>query len=357
MNILANILISAVVGIGTLIGAYNFLPLGAFEYFSVTGEPKVGATITTIQSTDTLRDSRSTINTNFTNLNTDKIENSTTSVASITTLANLVTVGTITSGTWNGATVGLAYGGTGTTTICVNKLLAGNGTTNIQCIGGGTAGDFLQFGSPPAWAAGTVNQSATYNWLAGHTFVFSTTTRATTTVLEVTQVASTSQLIIGGGLGVGKSTTTSGSIEIANDIQVGDDAIVAGDCIGCGAFTWHMTSANAANITAPAYVGHATSSAVAQIVSFVAPATSTARNLWVRCKVDTTASNAVITLYQNGSATSLTTTIDCDTAVGTGTDYVNTVTINRGDLLDIYLNVDQPIRYYDISLLFTGVRY
>src|SRR3990167_11229886 len=59
---------------------------------------KLGVSITTIAGTDTLSGSRGTINTNFSNLNSGKIENATTSVAAITTLSNLVTTGALSSG-------------------------------------------------------------------------------------------------------------------------------------------------------------------------------------------------------------------------------------------------------------------
>lgn len=51
------------------------------------------------------------IDTNFINLNTDKLE------ASYTGNSNLVTVGTLTTGTWNATTIATAYGGTGLTSF------------------------------------------------------------------------------------------------------------------------------------------------------------------------------------------------------------------------------------------------
>lgn len=46
--------------------------------------------------------------------------------------SNLTTVGTITSGTWKGSTIGVAYGGTGATTLTSGAALIGNGTGAIQ---------------------------------------------------------------------------------------------------------------------------------------------------------------------------------------------------------------------------------
>lgn len=229
MGVLLNIAIAAVTVLGTLWGAYNYLPLGALETGSK--EQKFGATVTTIAATDTLRDSRSTINTNFSNLNDGKIENSTTSVASITTLSNLVTVGTLTSGALGSGftTAGIEQGGTASTTLCANRVLAGNGTTNIQCVSPGTSGQFLQSngaGSLPSFADNTIDQAGNFTWTGNHIFTRSTTTNATTTNLQVSGYASTSQATIG-ALGVGVATTTERNVEIAGNLQV-SGAISAG---------------------------------------------------------------------------------------------------------------------------------
>src|SRR3990167_3961815 len=110
----------------------KLIPVNTNDYFVVQGQPaqyewkctwfifchkveKLGATITTINATDTLKDSRAVINTNFTNLNTDKIEVATTSIGNITTLSNLSSIGTLTTGVWQATAIGVGYGGSGTT--------------------------------------------------------------------------------------------------------------------------------------------------------------------------------------------------------------------------------------------------
>lgn len=47
-------------------------------------------------------------------------------------VSNNSTLGTVTSGTWNGTTVAVAYGGTGATTFTSTAVLLGNGTSAIQ---------------------------------------------------------------------------------------------------------------------------------------------------------------------------------------------------------------------------------
>lgn len=148
-------------------------------------EDYFGATITTLNATDLIKDSRSVINTNLTNLNTDKLERSdwfaTTSASQLVTLNGLTTanslasIGTITSGTWHGSTLTAAYGGTGSTTLLSNSLLLGNGTGAIKNVNGyGTAGQLLTSngsGNAPTWQTPTLDEGADYDWTGEHTGV------------------------------------------------------------------------------------------------------------------------------------------------------------------------------------------
>ncbi|NTW90069.1 MAG: hypothetical protein HGB37_04155, partial [Candidatus Moranbacteria bacterium] len=66
---------------------------------------------------------------------------------------DIATVGTITSGTWNGSTIGVAYGGTGATTFAANGVLYGNGTSAVSATAAGTAGQLLVAGPTPAFVS------------------------------------------------------------------------------------------------------------------------------------------------------------------------------------------------------------
>jgi len=83
-----------------------------------------GTNITTAMSGDTLT------------INADDVFmlKSTTSVDSITTLTNLVTVGTIGSGTWEATDVGVEHGGTGASTFTDGGILLGSGTSAITAM-------------------------------------------------------------------------------------------------------------------------------------------------------------------------------------------------------------------------------
>lgn len=116
---MVNLILTTLISVAITVGIYQYVPLSVWETLPTfqQQEKKLGSTIVTIAGTDTISGSRTTINDNFTSLNSGKIENSTTSVASITTLSNLVTVGTLTSGSLGSGftAVVTARGGTGST--------------------------------------------------------------------------------------------------------------------------------------------------------------------------------------------------------------------------------------------------
>ena len=143
--------------------------------------PHLGS-FTTISSTDVISNFPTTYNNNL----IKTIEVGTTSIASLTDLPNLATansltsasalatVGTIASGVWHGTAVDPPYGGTGSTTLSLNQVLLGNGTTQLNVVKGlGTSGQFLTsqgLGNPPQWTTAAVDQSITYTWTGSHFF-------------------------------------------------------------------------------------------------------------------------------------------------------------------------------------------
>lgn len=202
MSYLLNIILSLAVSIASVVGVYNYAPLSKLDLNK--SDSKLGATITTIAGSDTISSSRSTINTNFTNLNNGKIENSSTSVDAITTLSNLATVGTITSGTWSATTVAGNKGGTGSTSLSVYRVLLGNGTAGVTVASStGTSGQFLTSnggGAYPNWTSPSVDQTINYNW-SGATTTFSGAE------VSVTNVASTTWGLLGIGRGAADTYT------------------------------------------------------------------------------------------------------------------------------------------------------
>ena len=188
-----NISISVLITFVILVGVFYFVPIGMFENPLNINQP-LGTTITTISGTDTISGSRTTINNNFSALNSGKIESSTTTLPLITTLSNLTTIGTIISGGWTGTAIGVGYGGTGTTSPSLNLVMLGNTTSGFKVVNGfGTTGQFLTsngVNSAPTWQTSSVDQGIAYTWTGLHTFnttgaIFnaSTTFNATTTIL------------------------------------------------------------------------------------------------------------------------------------------------------------------------------
>jgi len=179
-------IISLFTTLATLGFIYNYITFDPI--YLLTENDNLGADITTINGSDKIKDSRAVINTNFTNLNNDKIETSTTSLPLIVTLSGLTTassldtVGTITTGTWNADALTVTYGGTGTTTLTANSVLLGNGTNSIVSLGAGSENQVLTMKSGvPTWTSTAIDETADYIWTGHHTFNATSTFSASTT--------------------------------------------------------------------------------------------------------------------------------------------------------------------------------
>ena len=77
----------------------------------------------------------------------------------VTTLASLVTVGTIGTGTWQAGAVDVPYGGTGLATITDHGIMLGSGAGAVTPMAAGTAGQIVRSGgaaADPAWSTLTI---------------------------------------------------------------------------------------------------------------------------------------------------------------------------------------------------------
>ncbi len=72
---------------------------------------------------------------------------------------SITTLGTVTTGVWNGTAVDVAHGGTGATTLTAHGVLLGEGTSPVGATAAGSAGQVLQSGGA---AADPVYSTATY---------------------------------------------------------------------------------------------------------------------------------------------------------------------------------------------------
>ena len=200
MFYLKSILIAFVISAFTLYGFYNYVPVEGVRPLMTSNQDMLGASITTILGSDTLKASRSVINTNFDNLNSDKVEISTTTLPNIVSLPNLATstklayIGTILSGIWNGTLIDVIYGGTGLATLPIGQVLLGSSTNAIATVNGfGTSGQFLTSngnGLAPTWQTSAIALGDNYAWTGLHSWT-ATTTVATSTVTELAVASST----------------------------------------------------------------------------------------------------------------------------------------------------------------------
>lgn len=276
VNLLVTILITAL----TTVGIINYVPLKYLEYFDFTQEEsRVGATITTINATDTLKDSRSVINTNFSNLNSSKIENSTTSVAAITTLSNLVTVGALNSGSIT----------TGFGAIDI-------GADNFTTTGFGNFGNLLLTGS---------------STLQRLTFTSATGTNATTTVLN------SSILTVSSNLGVA-STSPSSPLSVHGNTLISGTAFIGGTLTSTSTARGGLTTlTDGASITIDWTKGNTQYVVLGgnRTIYFTATTTNSSMRLWL-CQ-DGTGSRLITwgatMRWAGGSVPTLTTTANkCD---------------------------------------------
>jgi hypothetical protein len=128
-----------------------------------------------------------------------------TTLSGLTTASSLASVGTITSGTWNGTSIAIAHGGTGQTTAAAafnalspitttgDLIYSSSGTTNSR-LGIGSTGQVLTVVSGvPAWAAPATDGTVTSVGLVDSTGLFTITGSPVTTSGSLTLSAFASQ--------------------------------------------------------------------------------------------------------------------------------------------------------------------
>ncbi len=169
MKTILTIIISCALSLG---GTYYLLTKAPLSWFTDVQKHLFGTTaITTIQGSDTISASRTTINNNFSSLNSNKVEIS--ALAATTSLQNLV----IPVGQISGV-LAVANGGTASTSLTSNQVILGNTTSGFKVVNGlGSSGQFLTSGGagvPPTWASASVDQTQNYSWSGNHNFTGNT---------------------------------------------------------------------------------------------------------------------------------------------------------------------------------------
>lgn len=229
---------------------------------------KAGSTLTTINGSDQISASRSVINTNFSNLNTDKLQSGDTA-ASLTITTGNITTGTIGTLTLtNKLTV--PNGGTSSTTLSSNQVLLGAGTSQVGVVSGwGNSGQLLTSSGgvlAPTWQSAsfdtTQNYTLTGNWL--FTKAASSTLLGALDTLYVGRTASstiqgdtagTSQLQgFLNVLGTGVSTSTiSANLNVMTNASTSVQTI-SKKCTGCISGYELITASSGMNAGSPSTV-------------------------------------------------------------------------------------------------------
>jgi hypothetical protein len=96
------------------------------------------------------------VDTNFSNLNTDKLESTYSgAMNSLTGGTSIATVGTVTAGTWSATAIAATKGGTGQTTYATGDILYASGTNTLSKLTKPASAAYLKMASDgtPSWDA------------------------------------------------------------------------------------------------------------------------------------------------------------------------------------------------------------
>jgi hypothetical protein len=176
----------------------NITALGTLGSLNVSGTVTAGTVSTTTVNATTLNGTLGTA-----------------SQPNVTTMSSLVSIGTITTGVWNGTAIAAANGGTGQTSYTIGDLLYASSSSALSKLAGVATGNALisgGVGAAPTW--GKIN--------------------LTTHVTGILPAAN-------GGTGVNNSNT----------ITLGGDINTAGAFTTAGAFPLTLTTTAATNVTLP----------------------------------------------------------------------------------------------------------
>lgn len=124
-----------------------------FAQFSGAGQVTAGAGLTKTGNTIDVVGTADRIT-----VNADSVDIASTYVGQ----SSITTLGTISTGTWNGSTVGVGYGGTGVTSFTSNGIVFGNGSSALNVTNAGSQYEVLQAGAggTPVFGALNLAQSA-----------------------------------------------------------------------------------------------------------------------------------------------------------------------------------------------------
>jgi len=136
---------------------------------------------------------------------------------------NLVTLGTIGTGTWHGAAIGVGYGGTGLTSYTTGDLIYASGTSTLAALGIGTAGYTLgSTGTAPTWRSPSQARSDL-------SLVVGTNVQAWDADLDAIAALTSTGILVrtGSGTAATRQITAGAGITVTNATGVAGDITVA----------------------------------------------------------------------------------------------------------------------------------
>jgi hypothetical protein len=140
--------------------------------------------------------------------------------------SSITTLGTITTGTWNGTTIAVTNGGTGATTLSSNGVLIGNGTSAITTVAPSTSGNVLT-SNGTNWVSSSA--AATVREVANETTA--TAAQTSFTLSQTPSANSKVKMFINGVRISNTAYSVSGTTLTYNPVNNGAYAITAGDRI------------------------------------------------------------------------------------------------------------------------------
>ena len=158
-------------------------------------------------------------------------------------------VGTVTAGTWNGNAIGVAYGGTGATSLTADNVILGNGTNTVKVVAPGTANNVLT-SNGTTWISQAVSTGVTItNDTSTNATYYPIFTTATSGSISTANVSST-ELTFNPGTNV----LTAPNMQASNGIFANNRTVGASYSIPSGysaVSTGPVTLSNGVSVTVP----------------------------------------------------------------------------------------------------------
>jgi len=188
--------------------------------------------------------------TSITSINASNLSAGTVPVARVSgSYTGITGVGTVTAGTWQGNAIGVAYGGTGATSLTADNVILGNGTNTVKVVAPGTANNVLT-SNGTSWVSQAVSTGVTItNDTSTNATYYPVFTTATSGTISAANVSST-ELTFNPGTNV----LTAPNMQASNGIFANNRTVGLSYSIPSGysaVSTGPVTLANGVSVTVP----------------------------------------------------------------------------------------------------------